>query len=234
MNEKFELHIQVGRWVENLKSEPSFTESDSEELKCHLLDLIDELKTAGLDEDEAFLIASKRLGNASEWEDDFYQSNNHLIQMGRSLVILGGFLAYCILNYLIRWSTKLYFLLLRFHHVTGFKAVDKVFDVILGSQLLLGLLFLYIFLFGRKIVQHIDYMKSGLSPVYVIFMLATAVVFGITDSFLFRVVKDFESNVIVKSHLFHGVYRNFDFTFPLIFCIGFILLYSRYYRKRKL
>ncbi len=61
-NIEFNIQEQIDRWVINIKSEPSITESDSEELKSHLLDSIDQLKDTGLNDEEAFWVASRRIG----------------------------------------------------------------------------------------------------------------------------------------------------------------------------
>ena len=49
----FDIQKQIKSWESKIKTEPSITESDAEELKSHLLDLIDTLKDAGLDDQEA-------------------------------------------------------------------------------------------------------------------------------------------------------------------------------------
>jgi hypothetical protein len=60
-NIKFTLETQLYNWTERLRRVPEVTESDFEDLKCHLLDSIDHLKEIGLDEEEAFWVASRRL-----------------------------------------------------------------------------------------------------------------------------------------------------------------------------
>lgn len=55
----FNLQRHIAGWMVKVQSEPAVAEADAEELKSHLLDLIDDLKAAGLDEEEAFWVASK-------------------------------------------------------------------------------------------------------------------------------------------------------------------------------
>ena len=103
-NAGFNLQRYIAGWMEKIQSEPAVTEADAEELKSLLLDLIDDLKAAGLDEEEAFWVASKRLGNSTDWSEEYRQENNPVIQMRRSLIILAGVLAYFICYYFILLS----------------------------------------------------------------------------------------------------------------------------------
>ena len=97
-NAPFDLPHAVGRWCNRLTQSPSLTESDSEELKGHLLDTIDDLKAAGLDDEEAFWVASKRLGVCVSLDEDYETVNRPLIQMRKSLILLaGGFFLFCFL-----------------------------------------------------------------------------------------------------------------------------------------
>ncbi len=61
----FNIQKQIDSWESKIKTDPSITESDAEELKIHLLDLIETLKDTGLDDQEAFLVASKRMGKTN-------------------------------------------------------------------------------------------------------------------------------------------------------------------------
>ena len=70
-NNEFNLQEQIDHWLSKIKSEPSITESDSEELKSHLLDSIDKLKYSGLNDEEAFWVASRRIGTTVDWEEDY-------------------------------------------------------------------------------------------------------------------------------------------------------------------
>ncbi len=66
----FNIQKQIDSWESKIKTQPSITESDAEELKNHLLDLIGTLRDADLDDQEAFLVATKRMGKTN--------TNHHL------------------------------------------------------------------------------------------------------------------------------------------------------------
>src|SRR5690606_12687403 len=109
-NVSFDLDRNIANWYNNIKVVPSITESDAEELRSHLLDQIDHLKEAGLDDEEAFLIATKRLRVSDDLVEEYRQSNNHLIQMRNSLLILGGVLVFFLLYYFIEAFSKILFI----------------------------------------------------------------------------------------------------------------------------
>ena len=91
-NKEFNIQDQKGYWESKIKSIPSINESDSEELKSHLLDSIDQLKDTGLNDEEAFWVASRRIGTTVDWEEDYSSANTQVIQMRRSILILAGVL----------------------------------------------------------------------------------------------------------------------------------------------
>ncbi len=224
---EFNSQIEVARWVESIELEPSVINSDTEELKSHLLDIIDDLKGIGLNDEEAFLIASKRLGDSSEWGDDYSEANNSFIQMRRSLIILSGVLGYYILYYFLRFSTMSYFLYSLAHKLNGYAVCEKINDILLIVQLILSLFFIYVFFFGKKIIAFIEGVR--LKPIIAIVFLTIAIVLGGLNILLTRFIRFFE--IQGRSHLFHDVYRYFEFSFPFIFCLGFVLLYYKYSKK---
>jgi hypothetical protein len=57
-----ELTTSIAEWRASLEGNPAVTSDDLDELQSHLEDQIDELQSVGLSPEEAFLIASRRLG----------------------------------------------------------------------------------------------------------------------------------------------------------------------------
>ena len=167
-NVEFNLQEQVSSWVKRLKAEPSITEADSEELKCHLLDQIDHLKDIGLDDEEAFWVAAKRMGSASVWKDEYREVNNPLIQIKRSLVILAGVLAYFFLYYFLKFSSKLLLVSLLWQAVDGYTAIDWVGRYLLGVHFLYLLFALSIYFIENKTVTFIENIKMRPKGIFLI------------------------------------------------------------------
>jgi hypothetical protein len=61
-----ELDTRIVQWREQLLQNGSFYADEVEELESHLRESIDRLVAAGLSEDEAFLVATHRLGSRKE------------------------------------------------------------------------------------------------------------------------------------------------------------------------
>ena len=63
---KFNLGQSVNNHVSQIKQQGSLTDSDAQELTAHLYDATDDLKKHGLSEEEAFIVARKRIGSKEE------------------------------------------------------------------------------------------------------------------------------------------------------------------------
>ena len=57
------VESQIAEWRAYVAGSPGLNGRDVDELEDHLRGLIDELHTAGLADDEAFLVAVKRMGD---------------------------------------------------------------------------------------------------------------------------------------------------------------------------
>ena len=75
---------QITRWRNWLRRRPAIRAADVEELEGHLRDVIDALRTAGLDADEAFLVAVKRMGNLDAVSREF--AREHSDRLWKQLV----------------------------------------------------------------------------------------------------------------------------------------------------
>jgi len=228
-NIEFNIHDHINNWFVQLKSEPSITESDSEELKSHLLDMIDGLRNAGLDEEEAFWVASKRMGSCLEWKVDYEEVNKPLIQMRRSLFILAGVLAYFLLYNFIKSTSKLLCIFLLLKKTDGYLSINWVYRYLIGVHFVFILFIVSVYLLEKKTVSFLENIK--IKPKQTIFLLLTTIILGITDTNLYPILKNLTGqDYTLRSHLIH-VFLYFDYSFPLIICISFIFLYFKYYRK---
>ena len=230
-NNNFNIHEQIVHWISKIKSEPSITEADSEELKRHLLDSIDQLKDTGLNDEEAFWIASRRIGTTVDWKEDYSQVNNQVIQMRRSVLILAGILMYFCFYYFIELTSKLLFIILLSEDINGYLAVNWVSRYLTGAHFLFILLFAGIYFMEKRTVSFIENVK--LKPKHTLLLLLTTIVFGIADTCLYPIVKNLiGQDFPLGSRLIH-IYLYFDYSFPLIICVSFIFLYFKYYKKTK-
>jgi hypothetical protein len=64
-----EVEARIAQWRAALAGSRALSPADVDELEEHLRDQIADLGAAGLDDDEAFLIAVKRLGRVDRMTD---------------------------------------------------------------------------------------------------------------------------------------------------------------------
>lgn len=91
----FNLKQSVDIYIDSIKNQGSITSSDAEELSAHLYDATDSLSKSGLLEEEAFIIACKRLGNEEVLTEE-YSKVNPSVKMNRiwAYLIIGFNLFY--------------------------------------------------------------------------------------------------------------------------------------------
>jgi hypothetical protein len=78
----------IASWRAYLVSRGSVSDGDADELEDHLRTQIDELRAAGLDADEAVLIAVKRMGRQDELAGEFARENSR--RLWKQLVLAGS------------------------------------------------------------------------------------------------------------------------------------------------
>jgi hypothetical protein len=86
----FDLNRAVQQWRENLGDSPALRRENLDELETHLRDSIANLKNRGLAEDEAFLIATRRLGGKALLGREFGKVNSQAVWLNRALWMLVG------------------------------------------------------------------------------------------------------------------------------------------------
>lgn len=67
----FDLNNAINHWRTALSAQPNFQEADLTELEDHLHEEIATLMAGGLNEEEAFIISSRRLGNPEDLSGEF-------------------------------------------------------------------------------------------------------------------------------------------------------------------
>jgi hypothetical protein len=89
--EAFDLNLAIQHWRETLAQSPAFRSENLNELESHLRDSVASLQTRGLSEEEAFLIASRRIGDGKQLENEFGKINRRAMWADRVLWMLVGF-----------------------------------------------------------------------------------------------------------------------------------------------
>jgi len=84
------LNTAIQRWRDHLSQSPCFRPENLHELEAHLRDAVAALRGATLSEEEAFLVATRRLGGAPALEPEFAKVNAKQVWLNRLLWMLVG------------------------------------------------------------------------------------------------------------------------------------------------
>lgn len=97
----FNLNKAIAEWSQNLARGGTCRRSDITELEGHLREEVEHLKGSGLTEEEAFLVAARRLGDTKTLTEEFAKINAGTVWCHRLFWMAVGILSYCILKFLI-------------------------------------------------------------------------------------------------------------------------------------
>src|SRR6188508_1044657 len=81
-----ELEAQIDRWRGYVQRNRAISPSDVDELEDHLREQIADRQATGLDDEEAFLVAIKRLGNLEAVSREF--AREHSDRLWKQLVLV--------------------------------------------------------------------------------------------------------------------------------------------------
>lgn len=95
---QFDLNLAVQDWRNQLRQSAAYRVADGEELESHLRDSVEKLVAGGLSDQEAFLVASQRIGPGRALEQEFAKVNQANVWLDRWLWMLVGALAWQFIN----------------------------------------------------------------------------------------------------------------------------------------
>ncbi|WP_438612493.1 permease prefix domain 1-containing protein [Kocuria arenosa] len=81
-----EREAQIGRWRGYVQRRQAISPADVDELEDHLREQVADLRATGLDDDEAFLVAIKRMGNLDAVSHEF--AREHSERLWKQLVLV--------------------------------------------------------------------------------------------------------------------------------------------------
>jgi hypothetical protein len=99
----FDLNHAIQEWRTSLGESPAFRRENLDELETHLRDSIATLEQRGLAVDEAFLIATRRVGGETVLGNEFGKINAHNVWINRALWMLIGLQVFGFVNFLL-WA----------------------------------------------------------------------------------------------------------------------------------
>ncbi|MFW6275092.1 MAG: hypothetical protein ACOC2M_00500, partial [bacterium] len=161
----------------------------------------------------------------------YKEANQPVIQMRRSLLILAGVLVYFMAYYFILSTSKLLAIVLLKTDADGYEAVEWILRYLITAHFFIILFFAGLFFFEGKIISFIENIKF--KPKRALLLLAITGVLAMADTVLFPELKRaLGVDDYIKDQLYHN-YIYFEFSFPLLIGICFVVIYYRYYKKTK-
>ncbi len=224
----FNLDRQLWEWTAQMKKVPEITESDLEELKCHLLDSAEDWERAGLDQEEAFWIASRHLRLSSDLVEDYHAVNNHLFQMEKTVLVLAGTLGFFLSYYFFACSAMLVFYGLTVFGVSGDTAMRWISHYLYGAQFGLIAVSVGIFFMDNKFSRF--FRRVRLKPGHALLVLFITFICALGRQYLFEEIRAIGYAQGIWGQLY-DVFFYFRFSFPFLFCLSLIFLYWRYDKK---
>jgi hypothetical protein len=94
----FDLDESIGRWRRRLSRDETVRPSDLDELESHLRDQVDGLREAGLSYEEAFLVATRRLGDPEHLSEEFAKVHGDSVWGYRFFWMTVGLLAFFLIG----------------------------------------------------------------------------------------------------------------------------------------
>lgn len=91
---QFNLTAALQTWLSPFKKSGSFTDDELNELTSHLLDSMEALQAKELSEQEAFLIATQRLGPVDLLDQEFTKLNRPVLPRQEPVILLLGVLCF--------------------------------------------------------------------------------------------------------------------------------------------
>lgn len=206
------------------------TERDCTDLEVNLLDRLDDYQNKGLDQEDAFYLAVKNLGGKTDWEHEFKDTNHSIIQIKKTLGLIGGVLMYFFFQYFI--------LVLDKSIVLGMAKLGVASDSINAfSSIFLQVVCLFaVFGIVSLLIKEERFLrvigKSSFTPKKATKFLLFTVGLAVIDRFYYPFIQ----NLIKSGNLDYAIWRTFtwfEYIFPLLISVGFVLVYRRYYKESK-
>ncbi|HWY29548.1 MAG TPA: permease prefix domain 1-containing protein [Candidatus Acidoferrum sp.] len=91
---RFNLNAAIEKWRQELAAQPNFAADERRELETHLGDAIADFRQRGLNDEESFWLARRRVGHPQELVQEFVKANPAKLYRERVFWLVFGLLIY--------------------------------------------------------------------------------------------------------------------------------------------
>lgn len=234
----FRLKDSIENWKQKLSLSNSFTNSDIEELESHLLEEIDTLKRKELTEEEAFFVATNRLGSVELLSSEFTKININSIYLKRVVWLLGGYLLISFIQQIINSISLIstnYIYSIDSFNIYKYPYLSLIISTIVS------IIFLYfLFIPKYKLLSKIQNIFNYLFTIKKYFLILLFFVFIVVNSLGYTVLRIYivrTMNISMGTYAYGKIMEGesmFLIIWPMLLCITFVMLSlnkSRNYKK---
>jgi len=154
----FDLNEQINKWRSNLAQSQAPGNSDIDALESHLREEIENLTDLKLSDEEAFLIATHRLGSTDSLAEEYEKINRSSIFRRRLSLMITGILTYLLATHFATAISKDCVLLAANSGITGYRSLGFIG---FGSQILILMTTFFLgYFICRLIIQRPGFRKQ--------------------------------------------------------------------------
>jgi len=177
----FDLNEQINKWRSNLAQSQTLGSSDIDELECHLREETENLTALKLSDEEAFLVATYRLGDTARLSDEYAKINRGKSFRQNVSWMITGILTYLLATHFATAVSKDCVLLAANSGITGYRSLGFIG---FGSQILILMTTFFLgYFICRLILQRPGFKKQikqlttrmRLLTVLLVFLIMTVV-----------------------------------------------------------
>ena len=204
---------------DQLPSSVFLTHGDVEELKSHFYDSLDDLKSNGLNEKEAFEVASMRLIKNFDFEREYANCYSDKIQYRNYLFILAGIAGFFCFYFIMALGGKIIFMILK----NNIRILSQSLLLFLTLfHLFFSFIVIYFYKRINKIDAHIN--KIKITPKLLVIPIVLILVLNYINLNLdFYIRSKFISILLPSHYMSYNDYSRYTFFFLAIFCTALIV-----------
>lgn len=158
----FDLNQAINSWRMSLSEKQTCAKSDIDEMETHLREEIDSLMASKLSEQEAFLVATHRLGDPDSLAAEFAKVNTSILWRKRLFWAGAGLLSYIVVKYIAGCASTGFVLLTLFAGVNGYSL--GIVDVVSQMVFFLAVIFVFYLIVRRRDTQDELFCKVADNP----------------------------------------------------------------------
>ena len=238
----FNLTQQVSLWKLNLKSKETFSNDNIDELESHLLETVDMLKASGLNDEESYWVAQRRIGGIDSLNIEYEKINRALIFRRKLFMLILGYMTFSFLEYFFSLSTYIlpvFAVLLNADIIIWTYVQNIIFMITLISFYGIITVFILKDNFLDKFISKKLFVRKDILIKSIVWVYLPLILVGIL---FFNFGQEYVNNYIWKnSFQFHSLSEYFNtikmfsrINMIVISIMAIIMFYSAYFKQSKL